>query len=45
MTSYLPERLPFFDCLYIELMKQLEIKKIATFDKHFNNKEIKVIKN
>lgn len=41
--QYLPERLPFFDCLYLELIEQLEIKKIVTFDKHFNNKGIKVI--
>ena len=41
--SYLPERIPFFDCLYLELMKQLEIEKIVTFDKHFNNKGIEVI--
>jgi predicted nucleic acid-binding protein len=41
--SYFPERLPFFDCLYIELMNQLGIEKIATFDKHFNNKSIEVI--
>ena len=34
MISYLPRRLPFFDCLYIELMEQLGIEKIATFDKH-----------
>ncbi|MCL2156690.1 MAG: type II toxin-antitoxin system VapC family toxin [Methanobrevibacter sp.] len=37
--SYLPERIPFFDCLYIELMEQLGIAEIATFDKHFDNKE------
>jgi len=37
--NYLPERLPFFDCLYIELMGQLGIEKIATFDTHFDNKE------
>jgi len=43
MISYFPERLPFFDCLYIELMEQLGITKIATFDKHFNNKGIEVI--
>ncbi|MDR2543975.1 MAG: PIN domain-containing protein [Methanobrevibacter sp.] len=41
--SYLPERLSFFDCLYMELMEQLEIKQIVTFDKHFNNKGIEVI--
>jgi predicted nucleic acid-binding protein len=39
MITYLPERLPFFDCLYIELMKQLEIKEIVSFDEHFDNKE------
>lgn len=43
--SYHPQRLPFFDCLYIELMEQLGIEKIVTFDKHFDNKEIKVIRN
>ena len=41
--SYHPQRLPFFDCLYIELMEQLGIKKIVTFDKHFNNKGIEII--
>lgn len=45
MANYLPERLPFFDCLYLELMEQLGIAKIVTFDKHFNNKGIKVIGN
>ena len=43
LLNYHPERLPFFDCLYMELMEQLGIKKIVTFDKHFNNKEIEVI--
>jgi len=37
--SYLPQRMPFFDCLYIELMKQLEIKEIVSFDEDFDNKE------
>ena len=41
--NYLPERLPFFDCLYIELMNQLGITKIVTFDNHFNNKGIERI--
>ena len=41
--NYLPERLPFFDCLYIELMSQLGITKITTFDKHFNNKGIEIV--
>jgi len=31
------KRMPFFDYSYITLMQQLGIKKIATFDKHFNN--------
>jgi len=35
--DYYPERLPFFDCLYLEVMDQLGITKIATFGKHFNN--------
>jgi predicted nucleic acid-binding protein len=43
MISYYPQRLPLFDCLYIELMEQLEIKKIATFDKHFNNKGLELL--
>lgn len=43
-VNYHPERLPFNDCLYIELMEQLGIKKIATFDKHFKNKGIEIIK-
>jgi len=43
--NYHPQRLPFFDCLYLELMEQLKITKIATFDKHFNNKGIEVIGN
>jgi len=43
--NYHPQRLPFFDCLYLELMEQLGITKIATFDKHFRNKGIEVIKN
>ena len=34
---YHPKRLPFFDCLYLEVMEQLGITKIASFDKHFNN--------
>ncbi|KZX11803.1 type II toxin-antitoxin system VapC family toxin [Methanobrevibacter filiformis] len=43
MVSYFPQRLPFWDCLYIELMEHLGIEKIATFDKHFRNKGIEVI--
>lgn len=37
--SYLPQRISFFDCLYIEFMEQLGIEKIATFNKDFTNKE------
>jgi len=36
--NYHPQRLPFFDCLYIELMEQLKIKGIVSFDEHFDNK-------
>lgn len=31
------ERMSLFDCIYIALMKELGIKKIATFDSHFDN--------
>ena len=34
-----PKRIPFFDCLYMTIMKKLGITEIATFDKHFDNKE------
>lgn len=43
LLNYLPERIPLFDCIYMELMKQIGIEKILTFDKHFNNKGIEVI--
>lgn len=43
LLKYLPQRISLFDCLYIELMEQLEISKIATFDKDFNNKGIEII--
>ncbi|KZX14464.1 type II toxin-antitoxin system VapC family toxin [Methanobrevibacter filiformis] len=33
------DRLSFFDCAYIALMEDLEIKEIVSFDKDFNNKE------
>ena len=33
------ERIPLLDCVYMAIMKELGIKKIATFDKHFDNKE------
>lgn len=31
-------RLPLFDCVYIAIMQELGIKKIVSFDKHFENK-------
>ena len=40
MISYYPERLPFFDCLYIELMNQMGIVELVSFDGHFDNKGI-----
>ena len=43
LLDYLPQRMPLFDCLYIELIEQLGISKIAIFDKHFNNKGVEVI--
>ena len=44
MNLYYPERVPFFDCIYMALMEELGIKEIATFDKHFDlNKNIKRI--
>ena len=33
------KRMPLFDSVYISLMKELGIKKIATFDNHFDNIE------
>lgn len=36
--------LGFFDCMYITIMKVLEIEEIATFDKDFNKiKEITIV--
>ena len=44
ILKYYPERLTFFDCLYMELMDQMGIYEIVTFDEHFNlNKDIKII--
>lgn len=31
------ERMPLFDCVYVALMNDLCIEKIATFDDHFDN--------
>ncbi len=31
------ERMPLFDCVYVALMNDLGIEKIATFDDHFDN--------
>jgi len=45
VIKYLPQRIPLFDCLYMELIEQIGIKQIATFDKHFNNKGIEVIES
>jgi len=41
---YPDERLPFNDCVYMVLMEELEIEKIASFDRHFdlNDKIIRV---
>jgi len=33
------KRISLFDCVYIALMKELGIKKIISFDKHFDNQE------
>ncbi|MGL6299220.1 MAG: type II toxin-antitoxin system VapC family toxin [Methanobacteriaceae archaeon] len=41
--NYHPQRLSFLDCLYIELMEQIGIEKIVTFDKNFNNKGVEVM--
>ena len=42
--NYYPERLPFNDCLYLEVSDKLKIEQIVTFDKHFKNKGIEIIK-
>ena len=39
MSYYYPDRLPFADCLYLALMYDLGIRKIISFDSHFDNKE------
>ena len=31
------KRVSLFDCIYMALMRELGIKKIATFDNHFDN--------
>jgi predicted nucleic acid-binding protein len=33
-------RIPFFDCVYMAMMEDLEIKEIASFDSHFDKKGI-----
>ena len=44
LKEYYPKRIQFSDCVYMALMEDLGIKKIATFDKHFDlNKNIKRI--
>ena len=39
VKKYYPERIPLFDCVYMALMEDLDIKEIVSFDKHFDNKE------
>lgn len=39
IANYYPERIPFFDCVYIDIMENIEIEEIISFDKHFDNKE------
>jgi predicted nucleic acid-binding protein len=39
IKSFQPSRVPFFDCLYMSVMEELEISEILCFDKHFDNKE------
>ena len=44
LKLYYPERLPFNDCIYMAIMEDLKIKKILSFDKHFDlNKNIERI--
>jgi len=45
LLNNLPQRIPLFDCLYIELMEHIGIKQIVTFDKHFNYKGIEVLRS
>jgi len=33
------ERIPLFDCVYMDIMKELGITEIVSFDEHFDNKE------
>jgi predicted nucleic acid-binding protein len=44
MNKCYSERIAFFDCIYMALVEDLEIKNIASFDAHFDlNKNIKRI--
>ena len=44
MDSYYPERIAFFDCIYMALMEDLKINEILSFDDHFDlNENIKRI--
>lgn len=44
LKLYYPERITFFDCVYMALMEEIGIKEIATFDEDFDlNKNIKRI--
>jgi len=33
------DKIPLFDCVYMALMREMGIKKIVSFDEHFDNKE------
>ncbi|WP_225370209.1 PIN domain-containing protein [Methanobrevibacter arboriphilus] len=45
ILKYNDKNLSLFDCIYMAVIEELGIKKIATFDKHFNNKDgIEVIR-
>ncbi|MDR3063022.1 MAG: PIN domain-containing protein [Methanobrevibacter sp.] len=43
ILKYDDKDLSLFDCVYMAIMEELGIKQIVTFDKHFNNKGIRVI--
>ena len=39
LLKYDEKDLSLFDCVYMSLMRELGIKKIVSFDKHFDRKE------
>jgi len=39
ILNYDEKDLSLFDCVYMSLMEELGIRKIVSFDKHFDNKE------